>query len=105
MQVWKTFGAILFGGILLGASITAANEISRPNIVFIFIDDIGWGDLSCYGSPVTNKQGQVITPHLDQLAAEGMRFTQGYVASPICSPSRTGVLTGIHPARYAIHSF
>lgn len=90
---------------LLHAPVVAANPQSRPNIVFIFIDDLGWGDLSCYGSPVTNKQGQVITPHLDQLAAEGIRFTQGYVASPICSPSRTGVLTGIHPARYAIHSF
>lgn len=77
----------------------------RPNILFIFIDDIGWGDLSCYGSTGTNKQGQVITPNLDQLAAQGIRFTQGYVASPICSPSRTGVLTGMQPARYAIYSF
>ncbi len=78
---------------------------SRPNILFIFIDDIGWGDLSCYGSPVKNKQGQVITPNLDKLASQGIRFTQGYVAAPICSPSRTGMLTGMEPCRYGIYSF
>lgn len=78
---------------------------NQPNILFIFIDDIGWGDLSCYGNTVTNKQGQPITPNIDRLASEGIRFTQGYVASPICSPSRTGVLTGMEPARYAIYSF
>ena len=87
------------------AWLTAGAAPARPNILFVFIDDIGWGDLSCYGSPVTNKLGQPITPNLDRLAAEGTRFTQGYVASPICSPSRTGVLTGIEPTRYAIHSF
>ena len=77
----------------------------RPNILFVFIDDSGWGDLSCYGSPVTNKLGQPITPNLDRLASQGIRFTQGYVAYPICSPSRTAVLTGIEPARYAMYSF
>jgi len=76
-----------------------------PNILFIFIDDIGWGDLSCYGSPVTNKLGQPITPNLDTLASQGIRFTDGYVTSPICSPSRVGVLTGTVPARHAIYSF
>lgn len=90
----------LFG---LAAASTAA--AARPNFLFVFIDDLGWGDLSCYGSTVTNKQGQVITPNLDQLAAQGMRFTQGYVAAPICSPSRTGVLTGMEPCRFAIYSF
>ena len=78
---------------------------TRPNILFIFVDDSGWGDFSCYGSPVTNKQGQVITPNIDRFASQGTRFTQGYVAAPICSPSRVGVLTGIEPARYAIYSF
>ncbi|HWH69090.1 MAG TPA: sulfatase-like hydrolase/transferase [Candidatus Sulfotelmatobacter sp.] len=74
----------------------------RPNILFVFVDDSGWGDFSCCGSPVTNKLGQPITPpNLDKLAAQGIRFTQDCVASPICSPSRTGVLTGIEPARYS----
>ncbi|MBK1883364.1 sulfatase-like hydrolase/transferase [Luteolibacter pohnpeiensis] len=76
-----------------------------PNYLFIFIDDIGWGDLSCYGSTVKDKNGNPITPNLDALAASGTRFTQGYVVSPICSPSRVGVLTGSMPARHAINSF
>jgi arylsulfatase A-like enzyme len=88
---------------LIGISSFAAAP--QPNILFVFIDDIGWGDLSCYGSTVTNKLGEPITPNLDRLASQGIRFTQGYVASPICSPSRTGMITGIEPARYAIYSF
>ncbi len=83
----------------------SALAAQRPNILFIFIDDIGWGDMSCYGSPVTNKQGQAITPNLDRIASEGVRFTQGYVTAPICSASRTGMLTGMEPCRFAIYSF
>jgi len=67
-----------------------------PNMVFIFADDLGWGDLSCYG-----KRG-VSTPHLDQLAAEGTLFTQFYVAGSVCSPSRTGIMTGQYPARHRV---
>ena len=89
----------------LSLSISLATAAQHPNILFVFIDDIGWGDLSCYGSTVTNKLGQPITPNLDRLASQGVRFTQGYVAYPICSPSRTAVLTGIEPARYALYSF
>ncbi len=100
-----TFCAFVTSLLFLGGLGSSAHGATQPNIIFIFIDDIGWGDLSCYGSPVTNKLGQPITPNLDNLAAQGIRFTQGYVASPICSPSRTGVLTGINPARYAIYSF
>jgi arylsulfatase A-like enzyme len=101
----KLFQCFFKWFIVLGLGCSALAGDPRPNIIFVFIDDIGWGDLSCYGSPVTNKLGQPITPNLDKLASEGIRFTQGYVASPICSPSRTGVLTGIEPARYAIYSF
>lgn len=71
----------------------------RPNVIFILIDDMGYGDLSCYGNP------DVKTPHIDQLAAEGVRFTQFYVASPICSASRVGIMTGQYPARHRINSF
>src|SRR5688500_18976559 len=70
----------------------------KPNIIFILADDLGYGDLSCYG-------GEVPTPNLDRLAAEGTRFTKGYVASPICSPSRAALITGQHPARWRITSY
>lgn len=70
----------------------------KPNVVFILVDDMGWGDASCFG-------GQVPTPHMDRLAGEGMQFRQFYVASPICSASRCGVLTGQFPARWRITSY
>lgn len=74
-------------------------QARRPNVVFIFVDDMGYRDLGCYGNP------DVKTPNIDQLAGQGARFTQFYVASPICSPSRVGVLTGQYPARHKIHSY
>ena len=65
----------------------------RPNIVFILADDLGWRDLACYGGTLAD------TPHLDQLAAEGMKFTNAYSPAPICSASRAAILTGKTPAR------
>ena len=82
--------------LLVTAAVCAAE---RPNIVFVFIDDMGYGDLSCYG----NKDIQTV--NIDRLAAEGIRFEQFYVASPICSPSRVGITTGQYPARHLIHSY
>jgi arylsulfatase A-like enzyme len=76
-----------------------APAAERPNVVFVFIDDMGYGDLGCTGNKL------VKTTHMDRLAAEGTRFEQFYVASPICSPSRVGVLTGQYPARHRIHSY
>ena len=70
----------------------------KPDIVIVLADDLGYGDLSCYG-------GTVPTPALDRLAREGTSFTQYYSASPICSPSRAGLLTGSHPARWRLTSF
>jgi len=69
---------------------------TRPNIVFIFADDWGWGDLSCHGHPY------VKTPNIDRLAREGTDFHRFTVASGVCSPSRTAVMTGHFPARYNI---
>ena len=88
------FFAALFLGIALTAS--QASAASRPNIVFIFADDWGWGDLSCHGHPY------VKTPNIDRLAKEGTDFHRFTVASGVCSPSRTAVMTGHFPARYNI---
>ncbi len=77
----------------------AEDQPASPNIIFIFIDDLGFADLSCTGNT------KVKTPHLDKLAAEGTLFKQFYVASPICSPSRVGCTTGQFPARHLINSY
>jgi len=71
----------------------------QPNIVMVFIDDLGWGDFSCFG----NEQAE--TPTIDRLAAEGVRFTQFYVNSPICSPSRVAITTGHYPQRWKVGSY
>jgi uncharacterized sulfatase len=76
-----------------------AAETLRPNIVFVLIDDMGWGDFSCFGNT------EAKTPNIDRLAAEGLRFSQFYVNSPICSPSRCAFVTGQYPQRWRINSF
>lgn len=68
----------------------------RPNILFILADDMGWGDLSCYGRP------DYRTPNLDKLATQGMRFTNAYSAAPVCTPTRVGFHTGRYPARLPV---
>jgi N-acetylgalactosamine-6-sulfatase len=70
---------------------------TRPNIVFIYADDWGWGDLSCHGHPWLK------TPNLDRLASEGTDFQQFNVLNPVCSPSRTAALTGMYPSRFSVH--
>jgi arylsulfatase A-like enzyme len=77
----------------------ATTSIPPPNIILILTDDMGFGDIGCYGGRFAP------TPNLDRMAREGTRFTQYYSASPICSPSRTGLLTGMHPARWRITSY
>jgi arylsulfatase len=80
-------------GITLSA-MNAQSEAVRPNFIVIFVDDLGYGDLGCFGSP------NIRTPRLDALAGAGMRFTHFY-AQPICGPSRTALMTGCHPLRVA----
>jgi arylsulfatase A-like enzyme len=75
------------------AASAGANEAPRPNIVLIVLDDFGWADLGCYGSTYHE------TPNIDALARRGMRFTNGYAACPVCSPSRAAIMTGKYPAR------
>jgi len=72
----------------------AKAEDPKPNVVLILADDLGWADLSCYGSKFHQ------TPNLDKLASEGVRFTQAYAACPVCSPTRVAVLTGKYPQRF-----
>lgn len=88
----------LFGFVAPNPAFSQPAEIKRPNFIFIFGDDWGWGDLGCYG------HHQIKTPHLDQLADQGILFTQFYVTSPVCSPSRTGFLTGQFPSRLGVHA-
>jgi arylsulfatase A-like enzyme len=74
----------------------AAAEDTRPNLIFILVDDQGYYDLGCYGGK------EFDTPRIDRMAAEGIRFTDYYAAAPICSPSRAGILTGCYPRRVGL---
>ncbi len=75
------------------------NSTDRPNVILINCDDLGYGDLACYGSEVNR------TPHLDDLAARGVRFTDFYMASSVCTPSRGAMLTGCYPKRIGFGVF
>lgn len=91
----------MWHGLAMLTLIAASGEVraERPNIIFVLTDDFGYGDLGSYGGAF------VPTPNLDRMASEGIRFTQFYVASPICSPSRTGCTTGMFPAQWRITSY
>ncbi len=91
--------AIVAPLILQTPTVLLAATTDRPNLVLVFIDDMGWGDFSCFGNT------EVATEHIDRLAAEGLRFEQFYVNSPICSPSRTAISTGQYPQRWRITSY
>lgn len=88
------------GAAALAATKAAAQSLNkkaeRPNIVFILGDDMGWGDLSCYGRP------DYRTPILDKLALDGVKFTNAYSAAPVCTPTRVGFITGRYPARLRV---
>ncbi|WP_332913866.1 sulfatase-like hydrolase/transferase [Algoriphagus boritolerans] len=75
-----------------------AAKSDLPNIVFIFADDLGYGDIGCFGAT------DIATPNIDRIAAEGIKFTSFLSASPVCSPSRAGLLTGRMPQRMGINS-
>jgi arylsulfatase A-like enzyme len=70
-------------------SLTAGLSAAKPNVVYILADDLGWGDLSCF-----NKESKIHTPHLDKIAAAGMRFTDAHSGSAVCTPTRYGIVTG-----------
>lgn len=83
----------LLAGSCTGDPVISVPESARPNIIFIFSDDLGIGDLSCYGAT------KVATPHIDRLASQGQRFTNAYATSATSTPSRFGLLTGMYPWR------
>ena len=85
--------------ILVTLSGLAQATAPRPNILVLLADDLGYADLSCYGSQASQ------TPHLDQLAQDGMGFTDFYAPAPNCSPSRAGLLTGRSPSRRGMYSY
>ena len=74
----------------------AAPPAAKPNVIVVLVDDMGWKDLSCQGSPLYE------TPHIDRLASAGLRFTNGYAACTVCSPTRAAMMTGEYPARLHI---
>ncbi|NWK54540.1 sulfatase-like hydrolase/transferase [Verrucomicrobiaceae bacterium N1E253] len=98
MKLKTTLRTIAFAAVSLVIT-TGDMAAEKPNILFILADDLGYGDLGCYGHPV------VKTPHLDQLATQGVRFTDCHSASNNCSPSRAAILTGRHPYRVGIYDF
>lgn len=87
---------IAFRCVTSNNSVTAT-DFSRPNIILILCDNLGYGDVGCYGSRLHR------TPHIDRLAIEGMRFTDLYAASGVCTPSRGALMTGCHPRRVNLH--
>ena len=94
-----------FGGFLLGIAVFLVSGYApaplpaaepQTNFVFFLVDDLGWADLGCFGSTFYE------TPNIDALATSGMRFTNGYAACPVCSPTRASIMTGKHPVRVDI---
>lgn len=94
--VGGALGAAAAVGVVSQTLVSPVLGAERPNIVFIMADDLGWGDLSCYGRP------DYRTPNLDRLAQQGVRFTNVYSAAPVCTPSRVGFHTGRYPARLPV---
>jgi len=80
-------------------SLAAEAQESRPNVLVILCDDLGYGDLGCFGHPV------IRTPNLDRLASQGLKLTSCYAAAPVCSPSRAGLLTGRNPNRVGVYDW
>ena len=81
---------------LAATSMRAQRTAPRPNLLFILADDLGYGDLSCYGRP------DYRTPVLDSLARQGLRFTSAYAAAPVCTPTRCALMTGRYPQRVGV---
>ncbi len=100
MNSYKSIPKSLLAALpVIALNMGATAQSTPPNIVFILTDDMGWKDLGCYGNPFNE------TPNIDNLAKEGIRFTQAYAACPVCSPTRASILTGKYPARLQLTNF
>jgi arylsulfatase A-like enzyme len=95
----KIIYCLLLAGVFTHLQVVKAQHTDKPNVIIMFIDDMGYGDLSCYG----NKQ--VKTTNIDKLAEHGTKFMQFYVNSPVCSPSRAAMMTGQYPARNGFFTY
>ena len=92
------FSAIVFSAIAFVLSATTARAAEKPNLIYIMADDLGYGDLGCYG------QKRIKTPSLDRMATEGIRFTDHYAGSTVCAPSRCVLMTGLHTGHSLVRS-
>jgi len=91
------YGAARLGGFLPGGPVSFAADARPPNFIIIYADDLGYGDVGCFGATA------ISTPNIDRMAAEGARFTDYYSCNAICAPSRAGLLTGRYPYRSGVH--
>ena len=89
---------LLLALFVVGGRISESAVAEAPNIVLVMCDDLGWGDVGFNGNEI------IRTPHLDEMAAHGMKFNRFYAASAVCSPTRGSVVTGRHPYRYGIQT-
>ena len=98
--LYSLLSILLHTGCSLNQQSDQSGKISgenKPNFVIIFCDDLGYGDVGCFGA------SDISTPHIDGMADEGMKFTEFYSASPVCSPSRAALMTGRYPQRMGIN--
>lgn len=99
-MVIRLLGIVLLGAVTVLENITvSAADSRRPNLVFILTDNQGAWTLGSYGNP------DIRAPHIDRLAAEGIRFTRALSSNPVCSPTRATFLTGLIPSQHGVHSF
>ena len=95
----KYLAFLRLSGLLVLLAPLLSHAVSQPNVIIFYADDLGWGEITAQGFTK-----DIPTPHIDSLAQNGLRFTNGYVAATYCSPSRAGLMTGRYPTRFG-HEF